>query len=245
MKIILKIYFTAFLIIYLLMIILAVFEYVPPHNYDPHSLVEFEKSAAPSAKHLLGTSYYGEDIYTRFIYGAKTSFYSGMIVAITYVIAGIMLGIGSAYSQAKWTFYIEKISEVVNSFPKLLIVFLILGLFEVKVYLVLFYFGLISAPKLAELLKAKIRLLRKEEFIDASVALGLSWFKIIFKHILWYNSRITILSQFLYMYTVAVILEASLSYIGFGFKYDEVSWGSMLNGAFNTIHLKDLFTYPW
>ncbi len=229
-------------IVYLILIIMGIFDFIPPNFYRLHQ-ADFSQSLPPSAKHLLGTDWWKKDVFTEFVYGAKSTFYSGILAGIPFLIFGILLGVGSSYRANRTSYYLDKSLEILNSFPKLIVLLIIIGLFGNHMVMLMIIFGIISAPKLAELIKGKILSLRKEAFVDSSIALGLPHLQIILKHILYYNCRYIILGQFFFIYAAAILVEASLSYVNLGFSQTSSSWGYMLSEARS--EPKILFTWPW
>lgn len=230
-------------ILYAILILMGIFHYIPPNHYRVHqnNFGQYEK---PSREHVLGTDYYHQDIFSEFVYGAKSSFYSGMLAAAPFLLVGVALGIGASYRENVWTYYVDKGMEVLNAFPKLIVLLIFIALFGNHVFLIMILFGVISAPKLAELIKGRVLALKKEAFIDSSIALGLKHRTIIFKHLLWHNSREIIVGQFFFVYAAAVFIEASLSYVRLGFSEKSVSWGYMLYEA-RWASQRSLFVPPW
>ena len=238
-----KTYFTVMAVVYGLMILMGIFHYIPPHFYRVHQM-NFPQLQPPSLEHLLGTDYYKHDIFSEFVYGAGSTFYSGILASIPFVVLGILLGIAASYYENRFSYYMDRFLEVLNAFPKFIVLLIFIALFGNHVFLIMIIFGAFSAPKLAELIKGRVLALKKEMFIDSSIALGLRHRDIIFRHILWNNSRPIILGQFFFIYSAAVLIEASLSYVNLGFSQNSVSWGYMLYEA-RYASGRTLFTVPW
>lgn len=234
--------FALFGLFYAIFILMGLFNYIPPNFYKVHQN-NFQQLQPPSSKHLLGTDWFKQDVFSEFVYGAKSTFYSGLLAALPFLIFGILLGVGSAYKSGRTSYTVDKALEILNSFPKLIVLLLFIGLFGNHIKMIMVLFGIISSPKLAELIKGKIISLKKEAFIDSSIALGISHSRIIFKHILWHNCREIIVGQLFYIYAAAVLVEASLSYVQLGFSQNAASWGWMLAEA--RTEPKVLFTWPW
>ena len=125
--------------------------------------------------------------------------------------------------------------NVFYSFPLLLLV-LIMKIFldgivrstNIKLAILMALFGLFSSPRLASMIIGKIKALRSEEFIQSSIALGLSDRQIIWKHILINECKYILLFQTMYMMGQGAILEITLTYLNFGAAYPWVSWGAIL-----------------
>lgn len=241
---VLKYYFYLSAALYLVLIIMGLFNWVPPNYYHIHQMFSSKKVLPISAEHLLGTDYFKKDIFTEFVFGVKSTFFAGMSAAFSFLIFGIFFGIASSYYENKFSFYMDKILEILNSFPKLIVLLIYIGLFGNHPFQLMILFGIISSPKLAELIKGRVLSLKKETFVDSSIALGVPHYQIIFKHILKYNCKEIIIGQFFYIYAVAVLIEASLSYVNLGFNATSVSWGYMLYEARGVIS-QNIFTFPW
>ncbi|RMD87106.1 MAG: ABC transporter permease [Calditrichaeota bacterium] len=240
---IVKLFLLFFGVIYLLMIIMGIVGKVPPNYYHVHQN-NFQQYLPASKLHILGTSYFRKDIFTEFIFGAKSTFYSGILALIPFLVMGILLGVGSTYQQRPLSRFLDNFLELLNSIPKLIGLLIFIGLFGNRVFFVMAIFGILSSPKLAELIKGKILSLQKEEFIDTLKALGLPNVVIILKHILWYNCKTIIISQMFFIYAAAVLIEASLSYVQLGFSQESSSWGYMLYEA-QSAPFRTIFTFPW
>ncbi len=197
----------------------------------------------PSVKHPLGV-FFQQDLLITFVRSTRSSFVAGVIALIPFLTLGTVLGIASGLPAGLFQTLAKRTIDVLNAFPRLIVLLLYTGLFAANLYHMLMLYGFISAPKLAELLRNRIDQLRREDFIDACVALGLSWWAIIRRHILWHHSRHLILAQSFAMFAMAVFMEASLSYLNLGTQTHYQSWGLMLNYATSVNHLS-LFSFPF
>lgn len=228
-KIIFGIYFLIFLILFLF----ATFKWIPPFNY-PIRLYGNPNTLLPiSPQHFLGTDRLGNDTFTLIVYGVRTAFFSGFLTMIPFIVFGTLLGLVAGYGTGKVAFGAEKIIEVLNMIPKLLLLLIIISFMPVNTYIILSIFGMIMSPKIAELLRSRVLTLKSEEFFESAISIGLSRRAILFKHVLWYNARDILITQAIYIFNLGIMMEASLSYIGLGFSnnYKPVSWGHMIHEA--------------
>lgn len=137
--------------------------------------------------------------------------------------------------------------KALNSLPILLLILILAILFQnsriidsknIQMGIIMMIFGLISAPKLTNMIVGKIKGLRTEEFIQASIVLGIPDKVIIFKHILWLECRYILLYQFAYLMGQASILEITLKYFNYGVFPPWISWGTIIKNIFNgPLHL--------
>ena len=132
--------------------------------------------------------------------------------------------------------------KVLNSFPILLIIIFLSVILQNNTYIdnkniqlaiTMCAFGIISSPKLTNMIINKIQGLRNEEFIQASIVLGIPNKTIVMKHILWLECRWVILYQFAYMMGQASILEITLKYFNYSVFPPWVSWGTIIINAFS------------
>jgi ABC-type dipeptide/oligopeptide/nickel transport system permease subunit len=234
-----KILISALGFIVLVLYFCAVFEYVPPHNYKT-DLGMFEKYEPASSRHWLGTDSVGIDTFTLIVYGLKTAILSGALAAIPFLIVGILLGLSAGYGEGKLSTFANRVIETLNMVPNMLFLLLAISFMAINTYFILFLFGALTAPKLAELLKRKVISMKSEVFIESAIALGVTRRKILFVHILWYNCKDLLLLQLIYIFNLGVMMETSLSYIGLGFGASVVNWGFMIYKAIGTTHLLQL-----
>ncbi len=98
-----------------------------------------------------------------------------------------------------------------------------------------------QSPSLVEIVQNKIQLFKENQFVESAKELGVSDYEIIFKHILWYNCKALIFIQLTYQVSEVILLEASLSYLGFGPKGgDQMSWGYMVANGMAYINKNEL-----
>ncbi len=158
------------------------------------------------------------------------------------------------YRRGKYALRSSHLIKSFNSIPILLLVIFFAVILQnlqnfswfksmnIRLGLVMILFGLVSAPKLANMIIGKIKSLRAEEFIQSSIVLGIPDRLIIFKHILWLECRYIILYQFAYMMGQAAILEITLKYFNYGVALPWISWGTTLVNAFKGhLHLNLMF----
>lgn len=188
--------------------------------------------------------YYGNDIMSFQIFLEKKNNRKSPPI-----LSKIFLKIRNQFRLGKRGDVFTKVSDFFNSFPLLLLI-LILTLFldplinstNIKLSIEMALFGLFSAPRLSTMLIGKIQTLRSEDFIQSSIALGLSNKQIIFKHILLSECKYIILFQTMYMMGQATILEITLTYLGYGAQFPWVSWGAILKNMKNApFHINILF----
>lgn len=190
-----------------------------------------------SGAHPLGTDERGRDLLVRVAHAARTSLMAGLIALFSYLGLGIALGTAAGYLAGRWQRWVAHLASIANNSPILLLLLLAVIIIDSAVpsrflfmrgYVLMFLLGIFSSPKLAELIRGRIGSLKQMAYIESALALGLSPWRIIVKHILWLECRPVIIVQGAYMLGQAMLVEATLTYLTFGLEYPMVSWGLML-----------------
>jgi peptide/nickel transport system permease protein len=222
------------LAVILLMAVCAIFApWVAP--YDPLTVDYGAMLAAPSGEHWLGTDSFGRDVLSRIIYGARTALAVGFLASFAGSTAGAVIGVVSAYFGGKIDLVIQRVMDVLLSFPIIVLaitVVAVLGknyVLGIDVNLVI-AIGLPMMPKVARVIRSSALAIRELPYIDAARTAGYSNTRIIFRHMV-----PNVVAPYLIMVTAfvaqAILAEASLSFLGLGVTEPTASWGLMLSGA--------------
>jgi peptide/nickel transport system permease protein len=105
--------------------------------------------------------------------------------------------------------------------------------FKPDIYYIMMVVGFTNVPVVTSLIKGKIQFLKQKNFIEADIALGLPTSTIVLKHILWHNCRSLLIIQATLGMAEAILMETSLSYLGFGVQEPTPSWGNMVQSGAN------------
>ncbi len=201
---------------------------------DPQQIDVSMLLAPPgTAGHLLGTDFLGRDILSRLIVGIQAYFLPGLLAITIALGAGTSLGVLAGYRVGGVETAVTYFSNLVDSFPRLVLILLVVAAFKPDIYYIMTVVGITNIPTVASLIKAKIGMLRDKNFIEAAQALGLSARTIILKHIIWYNCRAVLIIQATLGMGEAILMETSLSYLGFGVQEPTPSWGNMVQAGSN------------
>ena len=226
------------LIMIIIMFAAAIFApHVAPFNPED---VDFEASPAlgggqPSWEHLLGADAFGRDILSRLIYGARTALSIGFLSAMLGCTIGAIIGTTSALYGGKVDLIIQRFIDLMLSFPIVVLAIVVIAIFPKTVVVgidinVIIAIAIPFTPKVARVIRAQALTIVTLPYIDAAKASGYSASRIIFRHIL-----PNVSAPFLIMLTAfigqAILLEASLSYLGLGVVEPTPSWGLMLSGV--------------
>jgi peptide/nickel transport system permease protein len=211
--------------------ILGAFDWLP---FDPQR-INLERLNAPpgSAGHLLGTDFLGRDILSRLIVGIQAYFLPGLLAIAASLSLGATLGLIAGYRGGRAEALITYLNNLVDSFPRLVLILLVIAAFKPDIYNIMAVVGLAGSPVVAALIAGKIRFLRQQNFIEAAQVLGLPTRVILLKHLLWYNCRALLVIQATLGMGEAILIETSLSYLGFGVQEPTPSWGNMVQAGAN------------
>lgn len=196
---------------------------------DPNVMDLKAVNELPSARHLLGTDFVGRDLLSRIMLGTQAFFVPGLISVSASLLFGVTFGTLAGFWPERFGTPVGLGLELVDSLPKLVLVLLVVALFRPDIYLILLVVGITNVPATAELMRAKIAALRGKSYIEAATALGLQPRRIIFRHILWLHGRGLLLVQATLGMGEAILIETSLSYLGFGVQEPTPSWGNMVS----------------
>jgi peptide/nickel transport system permease protein len=201
---------------------------------DPQD-IDLELMMAPpgTVGHLLGTDYMGRDMLSRLIVGIQAYFLPGLLAIVISLTFGTVLGVAAGYRSGRFETAITYFTNLVDSFPRLVLILLVIAAFKPDIYYIMIVVGLTNVPVVASLIKGKIQFLKQKNFIEADMALGLPTRTIILKHILWHNCRSLLIIQATLGMGEAILMETSLSYLGFGVQEPTPSWGNMVQVGAN------------
>jgi peptide/nickel transport system permease protein len=225
---------TAGLFVIVLMFIGGLFaEWVAP--YDPLDVDFTAMLAAPSVEHWLGTDAFGRDVLSRLIYGARTALAVGFLASFAGSTLGAVIGVVSAYFGGRIDMAIQRVMDILLAFPIIVLalaVVAVLGKFPVfglDLNLVI-AIAIPIVPKVGRVVRAAALGVRAMPYVDAARAAGYSHRRIIFRHII-----PNVVAPWLIMLTAfiaqAILLEASLSFLGLGVTEPTPAWGLMLSGS--------------
>jgi peptide/nickel transport system permease protein len=207
----------------------ATFKLMAPIPYSPieTTLDQFEP---PSLKHLCGTDSTGRDIAARMLHGARTSLSIGFVSQGIALLVGVTLGGLAGYYRGWIDIAVCRFIEVMDCFPPLLLILVVIGIFESQnnMFYIMAVIGLTGWTGLARLVRGEFLRLSGQPFTLAAQALGASDFRVIVRHLL-PNALGPILVAATFGVASAILIESSLSFLGFGMQAPTPSWGDILN----------------
>jgi peptide/nickel transport system permease protein len=202
--------------------------------FDPQAIDMNLLNAPPYTEgHLLGTDFLGRDIFSRLVLGIQAYFLPGLLAITIALTLGGAGGLVSGYRGGRWDSALTYAANLVDAVPRMILILLMIAAFKPDIYLIMAVVGLTHAPAVASMVKSKVIFLKQQNFIEAAVCLGLNSGTIIVKHILWHNCRALLIIQATLGMAEAILIETSLSYLGFGVQEPIPSWGNMVQSGAN------------
>jgi peptide/nickel transport system permease protein len=186
--------------------------------------------APPSVAHWLGTDAYGRDVLSRVIFGSQTALIVGLGASFIGATLGALIGVASAYFGGRFDLIMERINDVLISFPLIILALAVVAILGTGVFNVIIAIAIPTIPRCARVTRSSALAVREMPYVDAARAAGFTDARIVLRHML-----PNVMAPYLIMLTAflgqAILLEASLSFLGLGVQEPVAAWGLMLRGA--------------
>jgi peptide/nickel transport system permease protein len=215
--------------IVVVMILAAVFaDFIAPYN--PLATDYGAMLGAPNAQHWLGSDEFGRDLLTRIIYGARTALLVGFSAAFIGATLGLVIGVASAYFGGWIDLVIQRIVDIFISFPLVILALAVVAALGTGVDRVILAILIPMVPRAARICRSGALAIREMPYVDAARAAGFRDRRIIMRHMLpnVVAAYLIVLTSFLGQ---AILLEATLSFLGLGVQEPTPAWGLMLHGG--------------
>ncbi|HXF83067.1 MAG TPA: ABC transporter permease [bacterium] len=185
---------------------------------------------SPSAAHWFGTDAFGRDVLSRIIFGARTALLVGFGASLTGGTLGAVIGVVSAYFGGKTDLLIQRFVDILLSFPIIIMAMAIVAFIGTGADKLIVAIALSFVPRVERVVRGSALAVRAMTYIEAAQAVGAGPARIIFRHM-----APNVIAPYLVMVTAflgqAILLEASLSFLGLGVSEPTPAWGLMLRGA--------------
>jgi ABC-type dipeptide/oligopeptide/nickel transport system permease subunit len=208
--------------------------------YGPLAVAPAERLQAPSLHHLFGTDAIGRDVLSRVIYGSRVSLVVGFAAVVIGVGIGALIGIVSAYFGSYVDITVQRVLDAVMSIPGLLLAIVIANVIGTGTINTILPIAIVLIPSNARVIRSSVLSLKERPFVEAARVVGCGRMRIMVRHIL-PNVVAPIIILASVVLGGAIIVEASLSFLGFGTPPPNPSWGNMLSGSGQTY----LERAPW
>lgn len=214
------------------------FALFPPVMYGINEDHLVDKFTAPGGRYWMGTDGNGRDLLTRMIWGSRISLSVGFVAVAIYVSIGILLGALAGYFRGWVDIIISRAIEIMECFPSFFLILAVLAFLQPSMWNIMIVIGITSWTVEARLVRGEFLRLTDQEFVQAARGLGVSKGRIMFRHIL-PNGLAPVLVAASFGVASAILIESSLSFLGFGISIPIPSWGGILNEA------RESFRFWW
>jgi peptide/nickel transport system permease protein len=198
--------------------------------YDAYEINQRLQFGPPTVAHWLGTDEFGRDVLTRLLYGARIALFIGLASSFLGATTGAILGVISAYLGGKTDLYLQRIMDIMLSFPLLILALAIVTVLGRSIPNLIIAIAIPVIPRTARIVRSSALSAKENIYVEAARAVGGSHLRIMFRHIV---PNIT--APYLIVLTAqlggAILTEASLSFLGLGTAEPTPSWGLMLSGG--------------
>lgn len=199
--------------------------------YSPTSQDMASILMPPSWEHWLGTDDLGRDVLSRLIYGATNSIYAAFLAVGISIAIGVPVGLFAGFTGGWIDEAISRFIDALLSFPAIVLAVAVTGALGIGLTNAMIAVGLVFAPQLARLVRARTLVVRNELYVDAARCFSASTSRLLIRHVL-PNAIQPVIVQATLLLAVALLAEASLSFLGLGVQPPDVSWGAMLARAY-------------
>lgn len=207
--------------------------------YDPTS-IESRSLQAPSAEHWFGTDDKGRDVLSRVIHGSRTSLQVGIIATFVGVTGGALVGLISGYFGGWLDTIFQRLMDSLQAFPTLILALIMVAVVGASIVNLMIVVGIAIIPGVGRIIRSVVLSEKQNQYVEASRSTGATTQRIIFRHIL-PNLAAPIIVIATSLLAAAILVEASLSFLGLGTPPPTPSWGGDLSGQ-----ARRYFTHaPW
>lgn len=222
----------------LLLVLAATFApWIAP--YDPYAINVTDRLQPPNTTYFFGTDDLGRDMFSRIIYGARTTLQAGLTVILIAASLGTLIGLSSGFYGGRIDLIIMRLVDVGLAFPYILLALAIVATIGPSLGNALIAIGLASVPGWARFVRGSVLSAKENEYVTAAQALGSTNWRIMIRHIL-PNILSSIIVLASLEFPAAVLSTAALSFVGLGAQPPSAEWGYLLTGARSYIR-----TAPW
>jgi ABC-type dipeptide/oligopeptide/nickel transport system permease subunit len=212
-------------------------------RYSPTDLA-FNPLLGPSRAHFMGTDDLGRDLWSRVVYGARSTLEVGLGSQIIALLIGVSIGGAAGLARGVLDPLLMRVTDVMQALPQLLLALLFLVALGNSTTVLILALGLSSWPIMARIMRSQVLQLREQEFVQAAHSIGSSPLRTLLSHIL-PNATGPVLVQITFGVSQAIFAEAFLSFIGLGPPPPNPTWGSLISDGFSYVRVDpNLLIFP-
>jgi len=210
-------------------------------GHDPYELMS-DDLLPPSRQHLLGTDELGRDLFARIVYGTRNTMYVGLGSSLLAVLIGIPIGLAAGYIGGALDSVLMRILDAFMSFPAILLAVLIISVTGANANALIVTIAVVNFPRFARIVRGNTLYIKRIDYVEATRTFGAGRTYLMFRTILT-NCLSPIVVQFTLLVAVAILIEASMSFLGLGIQPPVPAWGSMLHTA--QLYLRKAWWYAF
>jgi ABC-type dipeptide/oligopeptide/nickel transport system permease subunit len=216
-------------LIILVLVLTAIFaDVIAP--YDPLATQPEIRLAKPSAEHLFGTDDIGRDVFSRVVHGARISLWVGLLAVGIGTVAGLLIGLVCGYWEGRLDLLLQRVMDALMSIPGLVLALAIVSVLKPNTTNAMLAIALVIIPGNSRIVRGAVLSTKQNRYVEAAQALGCQHLRIIVTHIL-PNVTAPILIIASIWFGNAILIEATLSFLGLGTQPPTPSWGLMLSST--------------
>lgn len=213
-------------LIVLAVLLLAIFApWVATHNPAEQGATRL---LPPSAAHLMGTDELGRDVFSRVVFAARTSLYVGLLSVSLAILLGVTAGLSAGFIGGRYDSVIVGFMDILFAFPTLVLAIVITGLLGPSLTNAMLAIGVVYAPTFARVTRGSVLSVRHEPYVEAARVVGGKELQIVLRHVL-PNILAPLIVLATLSLSLAILAEASLSFLGLGTQPPDAAWGLMLS----------------
>ena len=223
----------------LVLMLCAIFaHWIAPYPYDETNVRQRLKP--PGAQFYLGTDNLGRDVFSRIVYGARISVTVGFGAVTLSILLATILGVTSGYFGGKVDVFIQRLVDAAMAFPPLVLLLSIMAVLGPGLLNVILVLGIVPSANRSRIIRSATLAAKENQYVEAARAVGASHLRIILCYIL-PNVMAPIIIVATNALGAVILVEATLSFLGFGVPPPYPSWGEMLSGSGRSY----MYKAPW
>ncbi|RYY75639.1 MAG: ABC transporter permease [Gammaproteobacteria bacterium] len=232
-----KLAMAGLLLLVCLVLIAILTPWIAPYSYDGQDLSL--GATSPSQQHWLGTDALGRDQLTRVMYGSRVSLTVGFIATAVALLIGVLWGATAGFLGGRTDAIMMRLVDVLYAVPFTIFIILLTVIFGSSILLLFLAIGAVEWLTMARLVRGQVLTIKRQEFVEAAVSMGLSPWQIISRHLI-PNVLGPIIVYTTLTIPSVILLESFLSFLGLGIQPPQSSWGSLISSGVETME-----EYPW
>jgi len=210
---------------------------IAPYDYAAQNLRNANMD--PGALHWLGTDEFGRDLFSRIIYGARTSLAIGVTSISISMVCGMALGATAGYFGGAFDRVVTMVVDLSWSFPEILLALILIAILGPGLASTMIAISIAYLAQFTRLTRAQVMALKSETYVEATISLGAGSGHVLFRHLL-PNALTPVIVAGMLATGDAIILEATLGFFGLGAQPPTPSWGAMMSSG-----TAQIFIAPW